>query len=227
MSAHIPSKKLQISKAQSRLILVVAIATVLTVFFLVSSKTLISEAAFQKRLIDSRRDAVKQLQENISSADTLLENYETVFEGTSPTNLIGGRKDPSPSAVPPNGTNARVVLNALPSTYDFPALITSVSKILSDSGIANPTIGGEDQSTSISSDPQANPEPASIELNIGGSSNYGGIQRLITDLERSIRPFDIQTLQFRGTDAQLFVTLKANTYYQPAKSLTIGSKEIK
>lgn len=227
MNIKLSSKKIQLDKAQSSMLAIVTIATVLSVFFLVSAKSLISQATYQKRLIDARRDAVEQLQENVKSANSLIEHYNTVFEGSSPTNLIGGRKDPSPNAVPPNGTNGRIVLNALPSSYDFPALITSVSKILRDNGISSPNISGSDESETISTDSQSTPTAREIELIIGGSGNYGSIQKLVKDIERSIRPFDVTSMQLRGSDAQMFITMNTKTYFQPAKSLSIGSKEIK
>lgn len=227
MKTKIPVKRLQINKAQSRLLMVIAIATILSVFFLVSTKTLLSQAAYQKRLIDTRRDAVKQLQENVKSANSLVQNYEQVFEGTSPTNLIGGRRDPAPNATPPNGTNARVVLNALPSSYDFPALITSVTKILNDNAISSPSISGTDESVTLVTDPEAEPQPQTVKLNVGGSGSYGNVQKLVTDLERSIRPFNISNLQIRGSDSQMFITMNVDTYFQPSKTLTIGTKEVK
>lgn len=227
MNIKLSSKKIQLDKAQSSMLVIVTVATVLSVFFLVSAKSLISQAAYQKRLIDARRDAVKQLQENVESANSLIEYYNTVFEGSSPTNLIGGRKDPSPNAAPPNGTNGRIVLNALPSSYDYPALITSISKILRDNGIGSPNISGSDESESISADSQPKPSPQEIELIIGGSGNYSSIQKLVKDVERSIRPFDVTSLQLRGSDTQMFITMNTKTYFQPAKSLNIGNKEIK
>ena len=221
------TKRLQIDQSKSKLLATVAVATVLTVFFLVSTKLLLSQASHQKRLIDTRRDAVKQLQENVESANSLIEYYDTVFEGSSPTNIIGGSRDPSPNSIPPNGSNSRVVLNALPSSYDFPALITSVAKILRDNGIREPNITGTDESDTLTGDSNSSPTPKEVKLIVSGANSYPAIQRLIKDFERSIRPFDVTNMQLRGSESQMFVTLNATTYFQPAKSLTIEQKEVK
>jgi hypothetical protein len=222
----ISTKHLQIDKAQSRLLAIVIAATVLTVFCLLSSKALISQARYHRRVLDARREAVKQLQTNVNSAQQLVKYYNDVFEGNNPVNLIGGQNTSDPNAQPPNGNNARLVLNALPSKYDFPALITSVAKIMANDGIATPSITGIDDSPNVNTEASAEPKPVPIQLTIGGTTSYAGLQTLINDLERSIRPFDITGLQLNGSNAQLSFSATITTYFQPAKSLDVGSKEV-
>jgi hypothetical protein len=53
------------------------------------------------------------------------------------------------------------------------------------------------------------------------------MQGLISTLDRSIRPFQIQTIEFTGADNGLHAVISAKTFYQPEKSLTITTKEIK
>ena len=96
-------------------------------------------------------------------------------------------------------------------------------------GIANPSLGGTDQSASFSNEPQADPQPIVIsQIPISGTSSYGGVQTLIGDLERSIRPYDVTSLQISFNDDNLAsLTLSLDTFYQPAKAIIIESKEIK
>jgi hypothetical protein len=138
-------KALQLSKDQQTMMAVVAVATVVTVFCLMSTKALIGKATYQQRVISARHKSAKQLQSDISNANTLVAQYSNVFIGNNSENIIGGRNDASPSAVPPDGDNGRIVLDALPTTYDFPALLTSLSKILNNDGIGSQSIGGSDQ----------------------------------------------------------------------------------
>jgi hypothetical protein len=63
-------------------------------------------------------------------------------------------------------------------------------------------------------------------LSISGTTTYSGAERLIKDLERSIRPFDATKLSISGSGA-ITVNIDVNTYYQPAKSLMISDKEVK
>ena len=220
------NKRLKTNKSETRLVAVVAIATVITVFCLVSSKTLFSQASYNKRVLDARRDALTQLNENITAADKLVDQYQ-IFQTGSPTNIIGGKNSTDPGLTPPDGDNARIVLDALPSRYDFPALISSVAKILDNNGFKNQTVDGKDESVSIKSEPTTKPQVATITLTVNGTANYKAVQALVKDFERSIRPFDVTKLEFKGSESNMSVTLTMNTYFQPALTLTLSTKEIK
>jgi hypothetical protein len=211
----------QVKDTQSGMYIIVGLATVVTIFCLFSAKSLLSQGAYQRDVINQRNKAVKQLNDNIKNADQLKSQFTNVFENTGPANMIGGKNDNSPNAVPPDGDNARIVLDALPSSYDFPALVTSLAKILTTDNIGNPSIGGSDSSTSISNKPSATPQTTSIDVPISGSTNYAGLQKLMADLMRSIRPYDITSLQVSGSEAQMNFNLKMNTYFQPPKSLDV------
>lgn len=223
----VPSTKhLQIDKIQSKTVTVAAVAVFVTIFCLLSSKALLGQAAYQRRVLHARRLTINQINKNISSANTLVNQY-TVFEKANAENAIGGKNTTDVNASPPNGDNARVVLDALPSKYDYPALLSSVSFILNSHGVVNQGITGNDTSATLTNDSAANPQPVNIPLQITGASSYANIQGLIKDLERSIRPFDITTIELNGSDSELTATLTVTTYYQPAKSVTLENKEVR
>lgn len=209
------------------MIIVIAVGTIITVFSLMSTKALVSKAAYQNRVIQARHDSSKQLKSDVKNANTLVTQYKQVFIGTVSQNVIGGKNDSSVSAQPPDGDNGRIVLNALPTNYDFPALLTSMSKLLSSNSIGGATIGGSDQSSTISNVPATNPQPSNIDLTVGGTADYARTQNLIKDLERSIRPFDITVLTLNGNESNMVLTMNLTTYYQPAKTININSKEIR
>jgi hypothetical protein len=221
------TKHAQINKAQSTMFATITVATVVTIFCLVSAKALLSQAAYQRKVVNANHVAVKQLQTNVTAAKQLDTQYNSVFESGT-TNIIGGKNDSSSDAVPPNGDNARIVLDALPSRYDFPALVSSLSKLLNADGIGNQSVTGTDQSVTVgSNDAASSPQPVQIQLTVAGTASYGAVQSFIKDLERSIRPFDVTNLQLSGPQGQLTFNLTVNTYYQPAKSLSITTKEIR
>ena len=175
----ITMKRVQIDKAKSNMLFVVTVSTIVAMFCLASAKSLINQATYQRKVLHERRVAISQLEKNLTTAGNLASQYK-IFNSPS-TNLIGGKSTADPNAQPPDGDNARIVLNALPSIYDFPALISSVTKILNGQNIAIPSIGGADASASIDNAPTTNPQPQTIALTIGGSSNINGVQRLIAD----------------------------------------------
>jgi len=220
------TKSLNINKDNSRAFIFVAIAAVIVVFCVFSIKALLTQGAYQRRVVNAKHDTVEQLKKNIEAAKSLSKQYD-VFESQNP-NAIGGKSDVPDNATPPDGKNSRIVLDALPTTYDFPALISSLSKLLGMDGISGANIGGSDQGSSASSQPTTNPEPVIIsQIPISGSSSLGGVQRLVKDFELSIRPYDIQSIQISGNDSLMSITLMLNTYYQPAKIIELENKEVK
>lgn len=211
----------QMDDSQKRLIILVSLSTVVTIFCLVSAKALLDYASYHRHELSAKRAVVKRLEANIATANTLESQYQS-FNSVNP-NFIGGKNTTDPNTSPPDGDNARLVLDALPSKYDFPALISSVSKILTNDGIANLGIASSDLSATTSAAPVASPSPVEIPLNINGLTNYSGAQNLIRDLERSIRPFNITTLDFGGTNSTISISAGLSTYFQPAKILGTGT----
>ncbi len=216
---------LNIKKSETRILVLIIVATIVTVFSLLSAKALWSQAAYHRHVLGAKRDAIKQLKANLDSLETLKTQYDA-FDSANP-NVIGGKSTSDANAVPPDGDNTRIVLDALPSKYDFPALVSSVTKVLSLNKISNPGVAGSDQSATISSEATANPQAQGIPLSVSGLTTYSGAQGLVRDFERSIRPFDITKLQLSGNSASLTVSASLTTYFQPAKFLSTGTKEVK
>lgn len=225
MKLKINMQPLNLDKAETKMILTVTVGAVVSVFCLVSAKALWSQAAYQRHVVNAKHETVNQLKSNLENIETLKTQYET-FNKANP-NIIGGKNVTDQNAVPPDGDNSRIVLNALPSKYDFPALISSVTYVLNANRITNPGIAGSDLADSVDNAAQANPQPVEIPLVISGLSSYGGAQNLIKDFERSIRPFDVTKVQLSGTSASLSITASLTTYFQPGKILSTGTKEVK
>lgn len=225
MKLPMSTKNVKLSKPRSNLYSVVTISVLVTIFSLTSTKALLDQASYQRRVINARQATVKQLESNLQSAQSLADQYGIFNSGTA--NVIGGKNSNDPNVIPPDGDNARIVLNALPSNYDFPALISSVSKILNDDQINTPAIGGIDKSAEIAAEGQDGNGPQPVPLTVSGMSNYASVQKLVKDLERSIRPFDITSLSLRGSNNDMSVALEMSTYFQPAKKVALTDQEVK
>lgn len=225
MRFGIPTKRLQIDKAQSMTLIVVCVCTAVTIFSLISTKSLLSQAGYHRREINAKKVALKQINDNAASANNLVSQYQ-IFNSTNP-NVLGGKNSSDPNAQPPDGTNARIVLDALPGKYDFPALVSSVSSILSMSGTASPNISGTDQSSTVNGTPATVPEPVPTPITVSGSLSYAGLQNLVKDFERSVRPFDITNLQMHGAASNVAFSLDITSYFQPSKTLVVTDKEVK
>lgn len=217
------TKRVQVNKATAMIVGVIAGASFVTVFSLVSSRALLSQRAYQARVITEKEKAKQTLIENEQSVEVLKTQYKAFVETSE--NIIGGNPKGEGEK---DGDNARIVLGALPSKYDFPALATSLEKILTNTNFKIDVIAGsDDEIAQDSSNQQGATKPIEVPFQIGITGNYQAVQDLVKILERSIRPISIQTMNFEGTEGQMKIFISAKTYYQPTKTFNITTKEVK
>ncbi|HEY5442837.1 MAG TPA: hypothetical protein VIJ68_04825 [Candidatus Saccharimonadales bacterium] len=222
---EISTKRLAISKANAQMVAIVGAAAFVTIFCLVAAKAVWSQTRYQSRVTAKSEIAHQQLQKNLSAFKDLVSSYNA-FEATNP-NIIGG--NPNGGTGPNDGDNAEIILHALPSSYDFPALTASLEKILKTGGFNVSSITGTDdqlsqQGNTSSPTPQAVSMPFSFTVN---NTNYTSIQQLIDTLQRSIRPIQVDNLTLSGGADNTTLTVNAHTYYQPGKSVNITKEEVK
>ncbi|HKR82230.1 MAG TPA: hypothetical protein VJR27_04515 [Candidatus Saccharimonadales bacterium] len=217
------TKRNLITKANKRIVVATAVAAFVVVFALFAAKSLIGQMAYQNKVISGKKKAVAQLKSDLSARDTLVNSYKTFVN--TPLNLIGG----NPQGTGANdGDNSKVTLDALPSKYDFPALATSLEKIINDQGLQIVSISGTDDEIAQSANQSSsNPQPVKMPFQIQVNGSYAAVQNLISVFDRSIRPFQIQTVELSGTDSSMMATIGANTYYQPEKNLNIKTEVVK
>lgn len=206
------SKHLQIEKSNKKVLIAISLAVVALVFSLVACQSLWKQMTYQNLVLGKRTTAVKQLEKNLTATKQLEAQY-IVFD-TAPESIIK-TSDP----------NSKVVLNALPSKYDFPALATSLEALLNTSGVSIDSITGTDDqlNAEISS---INPKPLEIPISISAKGSYESIQTLVKNIERSTRPIKINTISLKGSDSNIQATITATTYYQPLKKLDLEKKVI-
>jgi len=221
---EISTKRLAISKANAQMVAIVGVASFITIFCLVASQAVWSQLLYQGRLTSAKTAANNMLQKNSKAYDQLSAAYDT-FNSAS-TNAIGGNSNGTGEK---DGTNSNIVLDALPSSYDFPALTASLEKVLKDQNLTISNISGTDdqlaqQDNLLSPTPQAVPIPFSFTIT---SANYTSVQQLISTLQSSIRPIAIDSMTISGSANNMQLTVNAHTYYQPSKSLNITKKVVK
>lgn len=217
------TKHMQISKANTAITITVAVASFLTVATLLGSRALWGQQAYQNRVIKEKEIAARTLQENVSAVGTLVSSYEQ-FVSSSEVNMLGGV---------PNGTgekdgdNAKLTLDALPSKYDFPALTTSLEKVISQNNFKIEQISGIDDEIAQGSRDTSVPEVVEMPFEFSIKGAYDPMYTLIGLLENSIRPIQVQTLLFTAGEQEVQLDLEAKTYYQSEKNLNITKKVIK
>ena len=210
-------------KANSTIVIVTSVAAFVIIFLLVASKTLLGQAMYQNRVVSQKKAALVQIKSDITISKTLISSYNTFNDAQ--INIIGGSLAGSG---PNDGPNSRIVLDTLPSSYDFPALVTSLEKIISNRGLTIVGIEGvDDEVAQQVNQASPTPQPIVIPFQVVVKGNYAAIQALVGDFENSIRPFQIQKETISGGEADMTLTIVAQTYYQPAKTLNVGSKIVK
>lgn len=213
-------KHVEIDKSQSTMLAVIAAAVAFCVFGLFATKSLVSKGLYQRRALSAEHSVESTLQGNYTAAQTLVTQYG-VFAQENP-NMIGGNMNGNGLN---DGDNPRITLDALPSKYDIPALASSVEKILSGRSVSIDSLTVTDDPSANSDQPQAQPKTVSIPVSFEGTTNYKTAQQLLQDFERSIRPFDVNSLQISGTDKSISMTVNMTTYFQPAKSLNLTATQ--
>lgn len=219
---ELSSKRLQISKANLYIVTVVSIACFISIFALTASKTLLGQRSYQAKVISQKVDAKKQLQANLEARDKLVSQYK-LFVGSS-TNAIGGVTDGNSDR---DGDNAKIILDALPSKYDYPALATSLEKILSTSGLNITDISGTDDEINQNASSSNTPTPIDMPFTISFEGQPQNSKDFLGVLQRSIRPIKIQQITITGNDAKISTNIVAKTYYQPEKNLSIKSEVVR
>ena len=215
-------KRTLIEKSNATIVIVTSGACFIVVFCLVASLALVNQFSYQNRIITASKTALKQLQQNLQAVQSLKTSY-SAFIGT-PTNIIGGNPI---GTGPQDGTNTKIILDALPSKYDYPALVTSLENILTSQSVQIQSITGTDAATSQVASQSSDPTPQPMPFQVVVSGNYTSIQNVIQAFDRSVRPFQIQSMELTGDQSKLTLTVTAQTYWQPAKSLSTRTEVIR
>ncbi|HTH72235.1 MAG TPA: hypothetical protein VL737_02620 [Candidatus Pristimantibacillus sp.] len=217
------TKRSLINKANSTMVLATSLAAFILIFGLVAGKSLVGQMAYQNRVMSAKKAALKQLQSDLKARDTLAQSYGN-FVDQSP-NILGG--DPAGTA-DKDGDNAKLVLDALPSKYDFPALTTSLEKVIIGQNLRILGISGtDDEANQAENQTSPNPQPVPMPFQVQVSGSYTSVQSLVDVFLRSVRPFQIETMELSGDETSMTASISAQTFYQPEKSLEIKTEVVK
>lgn len=222
-NGRVSLKRIGVDKTNSRIVGVTAASAFIVIFCIIASISLLGQLMYQNRVISAKRKAAAQLKLNIENTDKLVGSYNS-FVGT-PQNVLGG----NPNGVgAKDGSNAKIVLDALPSTYDFPALASSLEKLMNDQGVQIKSLTGTDDAVAQTSSGTSNqPKPVPVPFEIVIAGNYDQVRNAVNAMERSIRPFQIQKMDISGDQSELSVDITGQTYYQAEKALNITMKVVK
>lgn len=214
MAQNKSTKHALIDRNNSKALAMIAIASAIVTFSLVATRSLIEVSTHRNSVISEKQKASKQLKANDSEIGKLIDSFK-IFENL-PESVIGTSEK-----------NSKIVLDALPPKYDFPALATSLEKIAQDGGYTITSIAGTDNELAETDDTVSNPQPVEMPFSLTVTGPYEKIKNLPVDLERSIRPIYILSMEISGSASNATMQLTAKTYYQAGKNLEVRFKEVR
>lgn len=224
-SARLSIKHLQIDKENATMLLVVGACAAVAVFCLISSKSLYTLSRYHAKVIDQKKDSKSKIDTALKNLNSLETSYK-LFVGND-KNALGASPKPNPSSPGKNeGDNAKLILDALPSKYDFPAFATSLEKFLTDNNYSYEEISGSDDILNQNPVASANPVVVEIPFSISSNGQYDTMKKLISDIEHIIRPMQVSSMTISATEKDLKLSIQGKTFYKPEKSIHTTSKVI-
>jgi hypothetical protein len=232
------TKRIGIEKANKTIVILTGVAAFISVFSLVSTKALYAQLSYQNKVISAKKVVKTALDTDVTNFNGLESSYAAL--NNQPQNVLGG--NPNGTALN-DGTNGRIILDALPQEYDYPALVTSLAKLITlpggqtvtsisatDVGPATttPAVSSTTGTASTSTSSLA-ATPVPIPVSVEAEGSYSGITQLINLFQSSTRPYQVQnfTLDLSNGINAINYTATMQTYYQPSVTFTLGSKIVK
>jgi hypothetical protein len=212
-------KRQQIEVAGRTMFMWVAIAAVALSFCVATGQYLFTKWDFNNKILGKKYTTSQTLANNITNAQKLKQEVDNLTANQDLASIKTNPEDP----------NTKSVLDALPTTFDPAALATSLQQVvLSRSGVSidNITVP-PDIDTSASGQAPAAKGPQEMRFTFTVIGNYDKIKTLMIDLNRTVRPMKLMNLALSGDDQNLRAAFDMVTYYQPAKTVTLGQEEVR
>lgn len=222
------TKRQQIAKANTMIFVWVAAASVVVMMCGVASVFLVRQAVFNQKIITAKSKTNATIVQNVENAKQLKKNVDALV---ADTNLESARANPSDS-------NLRVVFDALPTTGDETTLSNSLyTQVFTRSGVTTEGISVGAAAATVaavatpaagsSSSSDAAPTPQSVGFQAGVSGSTESIIRMLTNMEKTIRPMNISQLTIGANAGQLKVDLIGETFYMAPDSVSLGKTVVK
>ena len=221
----IVSRKSIIEASSKTMFMWVAAASVLTVAIAVVLIYINKQFQFNNEIISYESKAEKTLKDNLGTYDELKKNIDALAANSA----LASVRSSSFS------DNLQVIADALAATSDEAMFAASLQSVIGPkSGVGIESIGLPEASDQVAVDPEAAPSDQSgsdngaVELayKVEAIGSYEAIKSFLADLERTIRPVSVTSIELSGNDSLMRANIVLKTYYQPVKNFNISKKEI-
>lgn len=216
-----PDKKTQIALANRKALIWACVGAFSVVFALVSAYNLVQTIAYQNKVVSLKKTALNQLESNLEARDSLTEAYRVFNSGEQ--NVIGGSVTGTGQR---DGDNAKIMIDALPNIYDFPQLASSLEALANERDLEITSMGGTDDQVAQSAQTgSAQPSAVEMPFTITVEGAYDRVQSFVQALEKSIRPFNLQSVTYSASGGnEVSTVIAGTTYYQPTTKFQIEKR---
>ena len=228
------SKRTLIDKSAKTMFIAVTVASVIVGFSLVFAFRLGEQALFTMKVNAKKQETVRRLEENKKAFEELKRTVQQL-QANQALNQVKAK---------PDDNAVRVILDALPDSYNSDALGASLQqKLLAGvSGLEVQSInvetiveGKEGGSSSSSSSESAN--AAAINTSTAAKAmpfevvvkgNTAAIKKMFENFNRSIRAIDVTSVDLNGTETgDVSAKVSGVAYYQPGKKIELKNEKVK
>ncbi len=208
------TKNALIKQASTQTFIAVAVASVVVSMCLVMLNILWGNLKYNSRVHGAQENARDTLQANLDITDELEASFRNLEIGGDLISSQGDDKD-----------NSEIILDALPSKFDFPELASAMENLADKSSVELDSIRGTDLGSDATSSSQ-NPSPEQIPFGVDVVGSYTNVNKFLKGLENSIRPMKVVSVSLTGTTQKMRASIRAETSYQPAFDLNIRTEVV-
>lgn len=221
-------KRQQINHANQMMFLWIAGVSVVVGFALVLMIFLVQKIWFGERVIVEKLNTVSVLDKNLAVVDQLKDNVR----------VLGANKDLQSTRLSDTDSPIQSVLDALPADANSTAMASSLQqKLLSGvtgvvieslkvQPVSDVEVSGSKTTVSTSSNPLSNTIGFSFSVSTA-SANSEALREILIRIEKSIRPFTINTLVVEGQGSRVVMTATGVGYYLPAQKIELKNKVVR
>lgn len=212
-------KRQKISAANKAVFTWVVIASIVLGISGVVAQFMLRQLFFNNKILTVLNTTNSNIKKSITTYDGLKTEVTKLVADTNLNALKKGE----------NSTALQVVIDALPTEENRVALATSMqNEVLGPSGVTINAFAVIDASTAAaaSASAQTTSGVQSFSFNFTITGSYAQVQQAIRNIERSIRPIAIQSLDIQGTDTDMKVNIVAITYYQPPTTVSVKEEKL-
>lgn len=210
-------KRQQIRTANKTVFIWIIVASIVVGICGVASQFLIRELIFKNKIYSALTDTNRTLKKNAQSYEGLKTEVNKLIADNNLAMLKKGE----------NSTALQVVIDALPTEDNRPALASSMqTEVLGPAGVKIDSFSVIDAGSPAAATSADAGTATPFDFSFVIIGNYDQILQAMSNMERSIRPISVKTIDLQGSGGSFRANITATTYYQPAASISLGERTV-